>query len=179
MATVTVTVPSNDRVDFAGLITYILSPRINLGPSLSSVPGMDIWFSDMSLAFNGSGRVSITLDFMANGAQKADFSDAMEQNGTITYRASDGQTLVVDMGDDEDEPYIWNASNGQEIADFANHVDGLTDQSIIVTFNDQSSQIFERVGGVYVPVDVFERVGGVYVPVDVFERVAGAYQEAG
>ena len=39
-----------------------------------------------------------------------------------------------------------------------------------LTFNDNASQTYERVNGVYVPVEVYERVNSSYVLVEVFRK---------
>ena len=64
-----------------------------------------------------------------------EFSDAMETGGTITYEASNGDVLVLSMGDTT-EPYSWTPTNIAEANAFANLLNTLTDRTVIITFDD-------------------------------------------
>ena len=125
-----------------------------------------------------SGTVTIDLsDEQTSVSGDQSLSDVFEAQGTITFVATDDETLVLSGISDVTEPYNWLPDNANEVRDFANHVRGLGNgnRAITITFNDNASQVFERVNGVYVPIELFERVNGTYVPVEILERVGGVY----
>ena len=62
----------------------------------------------------------------------------MENSGTITIVASNGDSLTVTGISDSSEPYVWNPSNIADVNTFANTLQGLADQSLTVTFNDNA-----------------------------------------
>ena len=57
-----------------------------------------------------------------------DFTTQMETSGTITFVASDNETLILTGLDDTDdtEPYNWTPINNLDVINFANHVADLT-----------------------------------------------------
>ena len=63
----------------------------------------------------------------------------METSGTITFVASDSQSVTVTGISDATEPYEWEPSNVTAIRALADHIAGLTDQSLTVTFNDNAA----------------------------------------
>ena len=70
------------------------------------------------------------------------FTPAFEASGRIIFEASDGEMLEVTIGDaDMSEPYQWTPSNSVEVAAFANHVRGLTDQTATLTLTDDDPAV--------------------------------------
>ena len=63
----------------------------------------------------------------------------MEMNGTITFTASDGDKVSVTGISDSIEPYLWTPTNSSDVAAFAEHVAGLADRSLTVTFDDNQA----------------------------------------
>ena len=141
---VTVVLPQSGTPQSASIL-WILDPYINLGDELSA-DGLDIYLESVSLPrlTQSSGdaviiRLASTL-FEAPNIRN-DFSDAMEQNGTITFVASDGETLVITDISDAIEPYRWRPSNLGEVSAFANHVAALSNRTLTITFSVESAGI--------------------------------------
>ena len=147
MASVTITLHASLYDTFspiAGTGVDWLPPtnsRPNLGNSLAAGAG-DLFLAYMALweTGQGSGRVTCFLapDQTTNsGNPGPDFSDEMEMDGSITYTASDGTSLIVLFGGaDATEPYNWLPSNSGEVTAFATLVRTLTDKTLTVTFDD-------------------------------------------
>ena len=72
---------------------------------------------------------------------------SFETSGTVTFESSDSQTLGPLGIDDSTEPYRWTPAPSQPVVDFYNHLLGLTDRSLTVTFNDNSAIDHEVDGG--------------------------------
>ena len=143
----TVTLPSSGVGVFGGVQAQVqlkqgqTTPHPSLGTALALDNTNAIFLRRLLLHRSGSvfpGQIQLNLADApdAGFATGDDFSDAMEANGTITIVASDGETLVVTGISDSTEPYLWVPSNGAEVAAFADHIAGLTDRSVTVTFND-------------------------------------------
>ena len=125
--------------------------NIDLGTTLSINGTTRLWLQELSLRHTAGsqstqGRINISL--VTSRTDTAfrrlgpDFSTQMEQHGTITFEASDGDTVVVTGIIETDipatEPYAWIPSNAADVAAFATHVTGLTDKTLTITFNDNS-----------------------------------------
>ena len=141
MATVTVTIPNTDWDVF--LMTRIRwnpssSGYINLGATLAAVHNTNLYFAFLTLAsFNGMVDL-----YLSDGSSDhrlelgPEFSTQMEDHGTITLVASNGDSLVLTGISDSSEPYIWIPSNAAAVMTFAGTLTGLSDRSLTVTFYD-------------------------------------------
>ena len=147
MASVTVTIPSSpSEIGSAAIGWQSVSGSSNLGISLGSslsASGNEIFLGRLSLLFSGSGNtiflrlaLDATSDPLLTGP---DFSDQMEASGTIRIVASNGSEVTVLGILDATEPYIWEPSNAADVRSFANTVRGLTNRSLVLTFNDNAN----------------------------------------
>ena len=113
-------------------------PRLSLGTDLSAVDGQTIYLAYVLLS-RTAFVVRIDLSLVQNddsGDPGPEFSDQMEMSGSITFESSAGQSVTVTDITDATEPYEWNPPNLTDVRAFTNHVAGLTDRSLTVTFND-------------------------------------------
>ena len=147
MASVTVTLPdaefenqNNSRIRYriAGTARPSLANQI-------SADGAEIWLALFALRYAGTplGRMNVVLAQPQSERDldpHDDFSDQMEQNGTITMVASDGVSLAVTGISDSTEPYDWIPTNITEVVAFANHLRGLAAgrRSLTITFDDNA-----------------------------------------
>ena len=148
MASVTVTVT---QVPFVSdtTVEYNISAGsyFDLGTSLSTDGSINLYLGQLEFVRTAShvfGRLEVRLapdQTTSVSPFGPEFSDAMESSGTITYVASDGETLTVTGISDSTEPYVWIPTEPKrtEVASFADHLAGLSDQSLTVTFNDNSA----------------------------------------
>ena len=163
---VTVTLPDSAYDAFATRVQWRPAVSPSLGTSISHT-GQEILLDILQLFFT-SGLVGVELK---GPGSPDDFSDQMEQNGTITCVASDGETLVVTGINDSTDPYGWTPSNSAEVIAFANHIIGLSagQRSLIVTFDDASDSFLATVLSTYtldvgtVPTGVDKQGSDIYV----------------
>ena len=88
----------------------------------------------------GHTQIQLSPDQMTGGTGAGpEFTDAMEMNGSITFMASDGMSVTVTGIGDSTEPYAWTPSNASDVASLADHIVGLTDRTLTVTFNDNAN----------------------------------------
>ena len=110
----------------------------NLGSGLAA--GADDIYLGRLVLRSTDGRISLQLAPTASmhpGFAGDEFSDQMEQNGSITFEASDGESVTVTGISDSTEPYNWIPSNAAALGVLVNHIrNDLTDRTLIVTFND-------------------------------------------
>ena len=140
----TVTLPSGQISIQTAVIGWAESgANLDLGASLSVDGATSLYFQRFFLVREnrgaGTGRVELQLNATESGVDQVggpEFSDQMEQNGTITIVASDGETVVITGISDATEPYQWIPSNAAAVAAFAEHVVGLADRTLTITFND-------------------------------------------
>lgn len=145
MAQVTVTLPSAEYEGVTitpGAIArwqFATNSYLELGSSLSD-SGNPIFLQLVVLPRTGHTTNVVTIHLAGSQTegltQRRDFSTAMETNGTITFVASDNNQLVVSGIGDSTEPYVWTPSNATAVVAFADHVNGLTDRTVTVTFDD-------------------------------------------
>ena len=141
MAEVTVTLPDSEYENFPGNYVdwQLLSGRPSLGMTLSEDSAAELYLGQVRLF--DSGVVGLNIEDSSSGGFSGsdDLSTQMEQNGTITFTASDGETLVVTGISDSTDPYSWTPTNSAEVIAFANHIRGLFSagqRGLTVTFND-------------------------------------------
>ena len=148
-SSVTITLPDSaisvDSVSFRESLSYPdAAPDISLGDGLSAsgnVIYLDSLLIPGSQATQGNFVLSLTG---ASGVSQSgiEFSDAFESQGLISFVASDGMSYALDFSIiialDMTEPYVTNRSNTPDgLKVFISHVIGLSDHTLIVTFNDQ------------------------------------------
>ena len=186
MASVTVTMPylshSTNSINWQ---SDPVTTRPSIGSALSA-EGDELWVTNITIrrstAPTNRGRIILQLvDVQTESpAESSDLlSDTFEAQGTIEFVASDGESVVITGITDMTEPYQWLPTNAVAVGNFGTHVAGLSARDITVTFNDNASQVFERVAGTYAPVETFEKVNGMYVPVETYERINGSYVRVG
>ena len=91
----------------------------------------EINFVDLNNA-SPAGRVSISIVGFNNR-----FTPEFEATGLITFEASDGEMLEVQIANaDMTETYAWTPTNSAEVVAFIAHVKGLTDQDAMLTLSD-------------------------------------------
>ena len=136
---ITVHIPSLPITSTAETLEWFDNPGsyYPLGTALAAIEGQNLYMGWFGL-YNQDG-VRIRLASTATqglSTSGPEFSDQMEQNGTIVVVASDGETLTITGITDTTEPYLWVPSNQSEVQAFIMHVDGLTDKSLAITFDD-------------------------------------------
>ena len=143
MAEVTITIPDSDWSDSSISIDWNPSnnAHITLGSTLSVGGSTELFLGRFILPRIPSSTIGIQLSDGTGGSEAGlgpEFSDQMENSGTITILASNGDSLTVTGISDSSEPYVWNPSNIADVNTFANTLQGLADQSLTVTFNDNA-----------------------------------------
>ena len=141
MAQVTITLPDSAYEQFSGRSRWDML-SLSLGIELSE-SGQEQILTQVSMFVDNSfggvppGQIIIRVDSSGN---PDDFTTQMENSGTITFVASDNDTLVVTSISDSSDPYLWVPVNSTEVIAFANHVRGLNagQRSLQVTFNDNA-----------------------------------------
>ena len=151
MASVTVTISDNTvrTFEFGGetAIDWTLSQGsyLSLGTALSQDGITELFLGRVFAYFTGVPvdlmgiRIASSQSVNSNDAGP-DFSDQMESSGTITFVAEDGSSVEVTGIGDATEPYFWTPSNSAAVLAFFSGVDGLTGQSLTVTFDDNADQ---------------------------------------
>ena len=144
MASVTITIPNSDWSDSS--ISVDWNPpnasHITLGSTLSVGGSTELFLGRFILPRIPSSTIGIQLSDGSGGSEAGlgpEFSDQMENSGTITIVASNSDSLTVTGISDSSEPYVWTPSNIADVNTFANTLQGLADQSLTVTFNDSPS----------------------------------------
>ena len=114
----------------------VLNPDgFDSGPSLTvfSADGSDIFFDYMQIF-----RVINRIDLYVGGDLNRPFTQELNDDGTFTFVASDNETLTLGPGiSDATGIIMWTAS-GTNISDFAEHIIGLSDRSVTITFDDNA-----------------------------------------
>ena len=129
MASVTVNLTGYTDQPTFDLIQW--SDTASLG-SLFSLDGGNQTLSQATQLHTDDGAVAISLI-----GTNDRFTVEFEATGRIIFESSDGETLEVTIGNaDMSEPYRWIPSNSAEVITFAQHIRGLTDNSISLTFTD-------------------------------------------
>ena len=143
MASVTITVPNSDWLTLGGQALWLpltSAGYISLGNTLSVGGATELFFGYLTLGvFGGGSSVSIRLSDGTSDPSDAgpDFSELMENEGSITFTASDSSSVTVFMaGSDSADPYNFSPSNSADVQVFADNLIGLTDRSLTVTFDD-------------------------------------------
>ena len=142
MVSVTVTVPNTNWVQGTPN-NWFWNPQIDrdhvlLGSQLSAGNATNLYLA--TLGFNSTNNGSFLLQ-LSDGSSDAsdagpDFSDDMEQTGTIRFVASNGSELVLTTtGGDSTEPYNWAPSNATQYRAFSATLIGLADKSLTITFD--------------------------------------------
>lgn len=160
MAKVTVTLPGSSVVDVGAAIQYILGAGnyVSLGNQLSA-SGNEIFLGFVAFRESpGSGDfqlndVFISIRIATSQTQNVDsvgpdFSNVMENGGTIVAQLSDGTSYsfpVPISNFDTTEPYAWRANSlsstqESEINTFASQIGSLTDKDLTLTFDDGTSR---------------------------------------
>ena len=145
MAFVTVTIP-NDRW-FVQTTRVVWTPQttdvIPLGTTLSVNGSTELFLQQLILPRNSTRGMLVELSEASGGFFLGpDFSDTMENQGRITLVASNGVSVTIGLeGEDSIEPYVWVPSNALEVHTFANALVGLTDRSLMATFDDLVNQL--------------------------------------
>ena len=146
---VTVTIPSTRAVIRQGAFAVWELPsgsRLSLGRSLTA-GGVEAFLAVIqiaSIAFSGMGPGTVLMRIAPNQTANPDsagpdFSTQMETSGTITLTASNGSSVTLTGISDSTEPYFWRPANFGDIVSFFNTIRVLTDKSLTITFNDNSS----------------------------------------
>ena len=130
--------PAGDSVtaNLTGLqefTNYIRWPdNVSLGSTFAA-DGAEQTLNFVDLNNNSpAGRVSLAIV----GFNRR-FTTEFEATGLITFEASDGEMLEVQIADaDMTETYAWTPTNSAEVVAFVAHVRGLTDQDVTLTLSD-------------------------------------------
>ena len=144
MAVVTVTIPNLYWVTTSNNVRWDPSNanHLSLGPSLSEDQSTDLFLGDLQLPRGplSSDRISLSLSdgTSGEGHPGPEFSTQMETEGTITFIASSGASVVLTGISDSIEPYAWIPSNNVALRAFGDILGGLSDQSLTVIFDDHS-----------------------------------------
>lgn len=150
MASVTSTLPSVagsvQNQDFE--YNFALNDRILLGSTLSA-SGNDVFFSFFRLPGTGSSLVHLSLETsQVSSGVRADLTSTFEDEGFIRLVASDGTSVVMNAPNHEDsttslsdssEPYVWRINNVVDVRSFTVNLAGLTDKTLVVTFDDNQN----------------------------------------
>ena len=138
MASVIVNIPNTNWTVNSSLVAWS-GLHLSLGSSLSK-SGREIFLGRLQLRRIGEANsygINLATSLLSSDTLSGpDFSDQMENSGMITTVASDGETLVVTGIIDSTEPYTWEPANATAVLAFANHLAGLADRSLVVTFDD-------------------------------------------
>ena len=185
MASVTITIPDSSIGGLGSNQTpvYQGSPGSypELGTALSATGTTTLFLGYLILPRNNFDHVNLRLSSsqttpITQVVQAGpEFSDVMESEGSIKLIATDGATVTITGIGDATEPYSWVPANTAAVKVFSDNLLGLADRTLTITFDDNQTQLFERVSGVYVPIEVYERVSGAYVSVESFIRQGGVY----
>ena len=148
MASVTVIIPNTSWSVTTTVVQWapgVGVDFVSLGSILAATPGQELFLGRLTIprAASSSSSMSLQLAPMNAGTFPStagpEFSTQMETSGTITLVASDSETLVLTGIDDATEPYVWSPSNASELRAFADHLAGLLDRSLTVTFDDNAT----------------------------------------
>lgn len=115
--------------------------RISLG-SILSADGREMFLDYMQLRTR-DGRVRLRFapdQNISEGLAGPEFSNQMEQKGTIKFTASNGSILTLNGITDTSEPYEWTPSNSAEVQTFARTLRGLGNRALTIEFNDNNSK---------------------------------------
>ena len=135
-ATTAATTGDSVTVALTGLqefTNYIRWPdNVDIGATFAADGvAQEINFVDLNNA-SPAGRVSISIVGFNNR-----FTPEFEATGLITFEASDGEMLEVQIANaDMTETYAWTPTNSAEVVAFIAHVKGLTDQDAMLTLSE-------------------------------------------
>lgn len=141
-----VTVITNDNsawTDTGSAIFWSVATNwLNLGNSLSSdADNRYLRFIEFLYTGGSAGRIRLRLsDSPTTDTGQDDLSDQMEMSGSITFTATNGDSVTVTGIGDASEPYQWTPSNSADVVVFANTLRGLADRTLIILFNDNFNQ---------------------------------------
>ena len=144
MATSRVTLPHAHwtvelgRVIWApGAADYIL-----LGSPLAQFPTETLLLGRLEIPRDSAQDLGIELsrNFEPSLDTGPNFSNRMRNSGTLTFVASNGDSLVVQGISDDFEPYYWRPSNIAAVYTFGDILAGLTDRSLVATFTDNVAE---------------------------------------
>ena len=126
----TVTVDLTGVSEFTSFIRW--DDNVSLGTTFAA-DGTEQTLTSVRL-YDGSPSGQVFISIIGTNNR---FTPEFEATGRIIFEASDGETVEVMLADaDMSEPYQWVPSNSSEVADFAAHVRGLSDQSATLTLTD-------------------------------------------
>ena len=115
-------------------------PNLSLG-SVLSVNGITELFLSLfrisGVVLQNTANIALQLSNMNSGIGNdpgPEFSTDFENSGIIIIEATDGTLLEITGISDATEPYSWTPSNSIEARTFVNHVNTLTDRSLLLTF---------------------------------------------
>lgn len=124
---------------------YGLGNYLSLGMGLSVDGQTELYLTLFRLektvtANPGRVRLSLAPDQATSGILPGpEFSDRMKSQGTITFVASDDESLTIIGILDSTERYNWTPANSAEVSSFADHVGGLANTSVSITFDDRDA----------------------------------------
>ena len=143
MAEVSITIPHS----YASFSTVAMGwnppagSNIPLGASLSEGGNTPLFLGQLQLPRDLNTNIYIALSQtvgLDDTIPGPDFSPQMEAGGTITFVASNNDSVVLTGISDATEPYLWTPSNLIDVRAFSEIVVSLTDRSLTVIFNDRS-----------------------------------------
>ena len=147
MASVSVSIPSDNVFFGAHFVTADVTPVLLLGTALSEISGQTIYLGSLSIGHTsgflpGQFILELAPDLTTNpGAAGPLFSSQMVTFGTITLTASDNSTVTITGILHAIEPYNFEPINSSEVAAFADTWGGLSDRSLTVIFNDNAADL--------------------------------------
>ena len=142
MASVTITIPNSSWTfgSSRGSWNPPNSEHIDLGPSLSTNGNTSLFLGRLIIPRSSSANFEIQLSD-GNAAEDfpgPEFSTQMETSGAIIMVASNGASVTVTGIGDATEPYGWVPSNQPSLNTFADTLNGLSNRSLAITFNDNA-----------------------------------------
>ena len=143
MATVRVTLPHTHWVVSLGRVRWEpgVADYISLGSSLSPL-NTEILLGRLQVPRDSAQEFGIELsrNYVPSIDAGPEFTNHMRNSGTMTFVASNGDSLVVQGISDQFEPYYWHPTNTAEIYAFGDTLAGLTDRSLVATFTDNVAE---------------------------------------
>ena len=143
MATVRVTLPHTHWVVSLGRVRWEpgVADYISLGSSLSPL-NTEILLGRLQVPRDSAQEFGIELsrNYVPSIDAGPEFTNHMRNSGTLSFVASNGDSLVVQGIGDQFEPYYWHPTNTAEIYAFGDTLAGLTDRSLVATFTDNVAE---------------------------------------
>ena len=144
MASVTITIPNSSWSQNSNMTSWNPpnNEHISLGTTLSVDGATALFLGSFKFPRTLTNNFTLALSDGQGGTEdnpQPEFSNQMEMFGTIHCVTSDSTELTITGISDSTEPYNWIPSNVADVITFGDHIWGLTDRSLTVTINDESS----------------------------------------